>query len=167
MVASAAARHRGPQELYQLNTRSRQILLFATIIAGVAPSALSAQLTQACSPSTEPCQTCPPPASCSPPTNTCDGPAGRTQTFSTSHCTGAFAQTTATLEETVGPADICIGPERSIGFRVCPGSINLHTATSVVAAPGAPAVEDVPMSPWGLLVMAAGLAAVVLRRLRG
>ena len=80
---------------------------------------------------------CPPPPACQPAEDrTCD-PNGDTTTFtfSTTTCFGATPSETVTTDTTDGAltgVDICVGPERSVGFFVCPGTSNVNTNIETV-----------------------------------
>ena len=58
-----------------------------------------------------------------------------TITQSTVTCYGSPPSETMTVEETVGTAsgvEICVGTEKSVGFFVCPGTVNSNFNTETV-----------------------------------
>jgi hypothetical protein len=118
-----------------------------------------------CTPATTPCQTCPSPPPCVP-SNTPCGPTGITNTtFTTStvSCSGGFAQNTVTIEHALGPAHICVGPQKSVGCLVAAGTDNFNANTDSIFA----SVVAVPtLSLWGLGALVVALGAWALRRLR-
>ena len=101
----------------ELVRRLRALAL--ALVAGLGPAAHAAS--------------CPPPPPCAPPVGaTCEGVTETTITESTVTCYGSAASVTMTVEETVGPADICVGAEKSVGFHVCPGTVNSDFSTETV-----------------------------------
>ncbi|MGH7340653.1 MAG: IPTL-CTERM sorting domain-containing protein, partial [Candidatus Rokuibacteriota bacterium] len=83
------------------------------------------------------------------------GSGNTTFTTSTVTCTGAFDQTTTTTTVALGPGHICVGPNKSVGFFVCPGTQNINTNVAVPT-----------LSVWGFGVLVVTLGAFALRRLR-
>jgi hypothetical protein len=82
---------------------------------------------------------CPAPPPCPPPENTCDNPDTTTFSYSTTSCFGDTASETVTTDTVDGGATgvaICIGPEKSVGFFVCPGTSNVNTNIETVTAVG-------------------------------
>ena len=129
---------------------------------------------QTCTPATTPCQTCPAPPPCPAPTDpTCGGfkscgpfGCGGNTTFTTSTitCPGAFAQTTLTTTQAVGPGNICVGPNKSIGCAIAAGTSNINTNTDTILFSAAVGVPT--LSVWGFGVLVVTLGALALRRLR-
>jgi hypothetical protein len=119
-----------------------------------------------CDPATTPCQTCPEPPPCAPSAVLCQdvgsGSSNTTFTTSTLTCGGAFPQSTVTLEATIGPANICVGPDRSVGCQVATGSTNFNAHTDTILG-GAVAVPT--LSLWALGGLAVAVGALALRRL--
>jgi hypothetical protein len=137
------------------------LVAFAALALGLAGASAYAQV---CVPPSTPCQHCPPPT-CTP-TNTCPsgvalGPPGTTGTVSTASCAGSFSQNTVTTTMYIGPADLCVGPNRSVGCHVPSGGTNFDNLTETISASTA-----IPtLSIWGLGALAVGLGALALRRL--
>ena len=76
---------------------------------------------------------CPAPPQCPPPEDSsCVGVTETTITESTVTCYGAVPSETMTVEDTVGEADICVGQQKSVGFHVCPGTVNSNFNTETV-----------------------------------
>ena len=123
-----------------------------------------AQAQTTCVPATVPCQTCPPPPPCTPSSTPCGGSTNTTVTTSSQTCAGSFAQETTTIETTVGPANICVGPNKSVGCLVPVGTQNFngHVQTILFSA----AVGVPTLSVWGFGVLVVTLGALALRRLR-
>jgi hypothetical protein len=123
-----------------------------------------------CEPATTPCQVCPPPPACTPSATLCSdlGSGGSTNTSTTASsliCTGAFDQTTVVVEENIGPTQICVGPDRSIGCTVPAGNNNFNLTTHSIVAGSPVAVPT--LSLWALGALVAGLGGSALRRLAG
>jgi hypothetical protein len=143
------------------SARARPSLVaFAALALGLAGTSAYAQV---CVPPSTPCQHCPPPT-CTP-SNTCPstalGPPGITGTVSTASCAGRFSQVTVTRTMYVGPADLCVGPNQSVGCHVPAGVTNFDMLTETISESAA-----IPtLSIWGLGALAVGLGALALRRL--
>ncbi len=142
--------------------RTRLLILGTALTLGVAGGWAHAQPT--CNPATTPCQTCPAPPACVPSSTPCGPTGGSNTTFTTStvSCSGSFAQNTITVQTAVGPANICVGPQKSVGCFVAAGTVNLNANTDSILA-GAVVVPT--LSLWGFGALAAALGAVALRRL--
>jgi hypothetical protein len=67
-----------------------------------------------------------------------------------------------TTETVIGPASICVGPDRSVGCQVPSGTenINAHIDTILGGAVAVPA-----LSLWALGGLAVAVGALALRRL--
>jgi len=115
-----------------------------------------------CVPATTPCQTCPAPPACVPSSTPCgaSSTSGTTFTTSTVSCPGPFAQHTFSTSNALGPTNICIGPEKSIGCFVPAGTQNVNVNDDAVL--GASTAGVPTLSVWGLIALAAGLGAVAL-----
>jgi hypothetical protein len=140
------------------------------VLGAACALASAAAYGQICSPPSTPCQQCPSPPPCPAPTDpTCGGfrssNGSSNTTFSTStvSCSGSFAQNTVTVENAIGPANICVGPQKSIGCAVASGTQNFNANTDSIFA-GAVLVPA--LSIWGLGALVVGLGALALRRLR-
>jgi hypothetical protein len=147
---------------------SRSVIAIAALALGLGGAAASAQ--SSCDPASTPCQHCPPPPACAP-SNTCPdvaiGPPGYYGAVSSTSCAGSFPQVTRTLTSYVGPADLCVGVNASVG---CHLAANTHLdlfATETIAASSAAQIPT--LSGWALGALAAGLGvlgalALALRR---
>jgi hypothetical protein len=100
--------------------------------------------TPTCDPATTPCQFCAPPPPCTPSSTLCeDFEVGGTDdlttilALSTFTCQGAFDQVTVFVEDTIGPAQICIGADKSVGCTLLAGTtvFNTHALTIVGPSP--------------------------------
>ena len=139
--------------------RIRLSRLVAVAVLALASASAYAQI---CNPPSTPCQHCPP-ATCTPTTNPCGfGANVTTASASTASCTGSFSQVTVATTAVVGPADLCVGPNRSVGCHVAPGGVNFDTLTETISAS---TVAIPTLSIWGLGALLAGLGALALRRL--
>ena len=126
-----------------------------------------AQAQSTCVPATVPCQTCPPPPPCTPSSTPCQPTGGvnnATITTSSQTCAGSFAQNTVTVENAVGPANICIGPDKSVGCLVPAGTVNINGNSQTILFSAAVGVPT--LSVWGFGVLVVTLGALALRRLR-
>ena len=158
MSAAASVKGRDGQD----RRRGRVLVALVGMALWLGAGVVYAQTS--CDPSTTPCQTCPPPPACTPSNTPCAvvGPSNTTFTFSLQTCAGSFDQQTTTIEEAIGPASICIGPDRSVGCVVPIGTsnINAHVDTILGSAVAIPT-----LSFWGLGALAVALGALALRRL--
>lgn len=152
----------------------RKVWLGASVAAVLALGLVGtvADAQPICTPVTTPCQTCPDPPPCPPPTDpTCGGfkfsTGGGNTSFTTSTvtCTGAFAQNTVTTTSTLGPGNICVGPNKSIGCAIAPGTANINTNTDTITA-AIVGVAIPTLSVWAFGLLTVLLAAFALRRLR-
>jgi hypothetical protein len=133
-------------------------------VLGLLGTGAQAQTTT-CVPATVPCQTCPPPPPCTSSNTPCgSGANNTTATTSTVTCAGSFAQETVTSETTVGPANICIGPNKSVGCLVPVGTVNINAHVHTILFSAAVGVPTLSVWAFGLLVVTLG--ALALRRLR-
>jgi hypothetical protein len=151
----------------EMETRRRRLAVIAGLgmMLCLGPGLANAQ--PACTPSTTPCQTCPPPPPCTPSSTPCGpvGPTSTTSTASSQTCSGSFAQETITVEEAIGPINICTGPDRSVGCFVPAGTNNFNVHVDTLLGAGTVAIPA--LSFWGLGALAITLAVVALRRIVG
>jgi hypothetical protein len=108
-------------------------------------------------------QYCPPHACSPPPPGSCGHDVTNTTSESTQTCVGSPSRLTVGVVTVVGPAYICIGDEKQMGFCVVPGGEDINTIVETVFV-NAVAVPTV--SVWGLGALFVGLGALALRRLR-
>jgi len=66
------------------------------------------------------------------------------------------------VENAIGPANICIGPGKPVGFHVCVGTQNLNANTDTIIA----GVAIPTLSVWELCALAVALGALALRHLK-
>ncbi|HVT59326.1 MAG TPA: IPTL-CTERM sorting domain-containing protein [Thermoanaerobaculia bacterium] len=142
----------------------RSVVAVAALALGLAGASAVAEV---CDPASTPCQHCPSPPPCTP-SNTCPffalGPPGTYAVASWVSCAGSFSQVTATTTSYIGPADLCVGADRSVGCHVPPGTKLYDSLTERIAARTAATIPT--LSVWALGSLAAGLGALALRRLR-
>ena len=101
-----------------------------------------------CVPATTPCQTCPPPPVCNPSSTPCGRYTGSFQSTTASFitCSGATNQETTLLETTIGPGNICMGVNKSVGCLVPAGKTNLNFVThTIVGVTGVSSTVTVPI----------------------
>jgi hypothetical protein len=80
-------------------------------------------------------------------------------------CPGGFSQVTSTNTLYDGPADLCVGANRSVGCHVPAGTHVYLSLTETITASTAATVPT--LSAWALGALAFGLGALALRRLAG
>ena len=142
------------------------VLRVAGLVCVLCLLGTGAQAQTTCVPATIPCQTCPPPPPCTPSNTPCGPNLGTNNTFTTSSqtCAGSFAQETTTFEQTIGPANICIGPNKSVGCLVPVGTQNFNANVQTILFSAAVGVPT--LSVWGFGILVVSLGALALRRLR-
>jgi hypothetical protein len=144
--------------------RVRASVVAVALALGLASVAAYAQ--ESCDPASTSCQHCPPPAPCAP-ANDCPwsslGPPATYGVSAQMSCPGGFSQVTRTITLYDGPAELCVGANRSVGCHVPKGAHVYLDFTETITASTAAAIPT--LSPWSLGALAAGLGAMALRRL--
>lgn len=139
------------------------VVAVATLALGLAGVAADAQ---SCDPASTSCQHCPPPPPCTP-SNDCPwfslGPPAIYAVAAQMSCPGGFSQVTRTITLYDGPAELCVGANRSVGCHVPKGAHVYLDLTETITASTAAAIPT--LSTWALGALAAGLGALALRRL--
>jgi hypothetical protein len=86
-----------------------------------------------------------------------------TTSESTLECVGNPAQTNVSVVTVIGPATLCTGTDKSVGFCVVAGGQDIDTNVETVTP--ASVVTIPTLSIWGLGILFVGLGALALRRL--